>query len=182
MRSFFESIKVKIVIFIIIITVGFIFVQSMLTPEASQKESDSVGEVVEDVIETVAPGNETLLDFVNKNIRKIAHFAEFGALGFEAAALVFLWYCYRRRILEKIQISENALPLLFRCLLSFNFGLLVAVFDETIQLIVGRGAEVRDVWIDMFGFSSLFVIGITIMILIRFFVNLIKKHKKGTKL
>ena len=175
MKSFTSLLPTRIIVLLVIFTLAFIFVQSMLTPEASEKESDAVGEVVEEVIETVAPDNETLSGFIEKNIRKIAHFAEFGALGLEMAVFVFLWYCYRLRILAKIQISEKISNVFIKCFLSLVFGLVIATCDETIQLVVGRGPSVLDIWIDMLGFSSLFIVGFACMIAVRKIVLFTKK-------
>lgn len=67
-------------------------------------------------------------------LRKMAHAAEFAALGVELTVLL-------RVLLRK----EGSLLLL--C------GVTVALTDETIQLFVsGRAGLVKDVWIDMGGF------------------------------
>ena len=67
-------------------------------------------------------------------LRKMAHAAEFAALGVELTVLL-------RVLLRK----EGSLLLL--C------GVTVALTDETIQLFVsGRAGRVKDVWIDMGGF------------------------------
>lgn len=154
----------KIIIVLTILTVLFIFIQSMIPKEESKKESDAVGEVVEQVIETVAPDNESFKDAVKKDIRKIAHFFEFGVLGSEVALYLFLSYRKRNTILDNIDIPWRLNYLLKSIAVCLASGLLVSIADETIQIFSERGPSVTDVWIDMFGFSSLYFLLITILL------------------
>ena len=87
----------NILIALILLTVVFIFVQSMLSKEASQTESDSVGEIIVDTAETII-GNETEAEknavesiraFVDKHLRKLAHFVEYALLGTEVFLLFY---------------------------------------------------------------------------------------------
>ncbi len=121
-----------------VLTVASFFVQSALPPEASSAESDAVS----DAIEPIIPSDTPVGEFVHPNIRKIGHFAEFGLLGLEAALLVF-FYSKRKAI---------------GALRSFVCAQFIALADETVQIFSGRGPEISDVWIDIFGFSTLFVI------------------------
>lgn len=76
------------------------------------------------------------VQLTGNSVRKLAHFAEFAALGF-LAQLSF-------GVVNKLN-GHTALHGLF-------LGLVVAVADETLQLFVdGRGSSVRDVVIDFFG-------------------------------
>lgn len=112
-------------------TVAFAFFQSTLSPAQSGATSDAVGEIIEEIIPPETPvGN-----YVQINLRKIAHFVEFACLGIEVALYVFI---YHRR--------------LSFALLSYLFAMTVALFDETIQIFSGRGASVSDVWLDFSGF------------------------------
>ena len=97
MKSNFYIWRKNILIALILLTILFIFIQSMLSKEASQSESDSVGDVIVDTAETII-GNETEAQqnavervrvFVEKNLRKLAHFAEYALLGTEVFLLIY---------------------------------------------------------------------------------------------
>ena len=76
------------------------------------------------------------IHLTSTSVRKLAHFAEFAALGF-LAQLSFV-------VVNRLTL-HTALHGVF-------LGLLVAVADETLQLFVdGRGSSVRDVVIDFCG-------------------------------
>lgn len=129
-------------------TLAFIFVQSMLPPDKSQAESDKVGDIIEEIIPPDTPTG----DYVQNNIRKIAHFVEFFILGCEVALYGILFIRPVKRLA-----------------LSFPAALIVAFFDESIQMFTGRGPAISDVWIDFFGFliaSAIFytVAGISVII------------------
>lgn len=116
---------------LIVLNLIFIFVQSIIPPEESAKESGAVSDVIEEFIPPeTKPG-----EFVQINIRKIAHFVEFATLGALVSAYLVLFM--RKQI---------------AIIMSFPAALIVGFFDESIQLISGRGASVKDVWIDFFGF------------------------------
>ena len=116
---------------LIMLTIAFIFVQSLMPPEKSAAESSAVGEFIEQIIPPeTKPG-----EFIQTNIRKIAQFVEFAALGAELS--IYLIFFARQRM---------------KIALSFPSALIVGFFDESFQLFSGRGASVKDVWIDFFGF------------------------------
>ena len=115
---------------LIFATVIFIFVQSMLPPEKSSAESDAFGEIIEEIIPSDTPTGE----YIQTNLRKLAHFVEFALLGFEAALYVSLF-------MKRVFIA-----------LSYPFAILTAFVDESIQMFSGRGPAIFDVWIDFFGF------------------------------
>ncbi len=145
---------IKIALLILIaLNLAFIFVQSLIPPEESTKESGAVGEFIEEIIPPeTKPG-----EFIQINLRKIAHFVEFAALGTEVA---LYWILFLRRRVA-----------LF---LSFPAALMVGFFDESLQLISERGASVKDVWIDFLGFvfsSVIIYTGYLIFYLIRKNVN-----------
>ena len=126
-----------VLIALIVAAILHAFVQSALPPETSAAESNKVGEIIEEIIPPeTKPGA-----FVQKNLRKLAHFTEFFFLGaFTSLYVVFYWnkksaYCVQ-------------LP----------FGLFVGLLDETIQIFSKRGASVTDVWIDTAGYLSASVI------------------------
>ena len=130
-------------------TVAFIWGNSMLGSKASSNVSNSVLGALDPIIRRFG--------IVSKDdlwLRKLAHFTEFAALG---AELLFL-AAVRRRL--GLQAASN-------CAFA---SLLVALTDETIQLISGRNSQVLDVLLDFSGALT----GILIAWLI---CRLIKKHK-----
>ena len=145
---------IKILLLVLIaLNVAFIFVQSLLPPEESSKESSTVGDIIEEII----PPDTKPGAFVQTNLRKIAHFVEFASLG----AFVSLYLILFAR--------KHAFVAL-----SFPSALLVGFLDETLQLFSGRGASVKDVWIDFSGFLSaslIFYTGYLLICLIRKQVN-----------
>ncbi|MBE6644343.1 MAG: VanZ family protein [Ruminococcaceae bacterium] len=118
---------------LILATLGFIFSQSMLPPEKSEQQSNSVGEIVAEVI----PPDTKPGEFVQINLRKLAHFFEFAVLGIELSVYAFV---FKRR--KGFMLS------------TYIFAVFVALFDETIQIFSGRGSSIFDVWIDFFGFAA----------------------------
>ena len=133
-----DKIFYSVVLTLLVLTLVWIFVQSSLPAEVSESESDKVTEIVDKVV----PEEFSLKDFIIENIRKIAHFVEFGALGVEVFLLI--WYSKRMGVKE--------------ILLGIGFGALIAFLDETVQILSDRGAAVLDVWIDIGGFSSFYLI------------------------
>lgn len=138
---------------VIVLTVLFIFSQSLLGISASQKESGSVLKAVSPVLEVfVGRGNVT-----DHLVRKLAHFTEFFTLGAELSAL--LW----------VRGSVGAQ----RYLNGIFIGAAVALCDETVQLFTGRGSQVQDVWLDIFGA----VCGLLFVALLRALVTAIKTRR-----
>ena len=147
---------IKILLTLLIIaTVTFIFVQSTLSPKASQEESDKVGEIIGEIIPPGTPAG----DYVQKNVRKIAHFTEFFILGCEVALYVILF-----------------LPRLKWALLSLPLAILVAFFDESIQVLSKRGPSITDVWIDFFGFFAAGVIFYTVAVIVGIICKNVNKN------
>lgn len=147
-----------ILITLIVLNLAFIFGQSILPPEKSGEVSDKVGDVIEGVI----PPETPVGGFVQKNVRKLAHFFEFFALGMLVSAYVSLF-------IPKIKWALHTAPLAF----------IIASFDETVQIFSGRGPSVRDVWIDFFGFLTSSLIFYTVYTLILFTVKRCRGKKRG---
>ena len=119
-----------VLICLCIATVAFIWGNSMLGSKASSNVSNSVLGALDPIIRRFG--------IVSKDdlwLRKLAHFTEFAALG---AELLFL-AAVRRRL--GLQTASN-------CAFA---ALLVALTDETIQLISGRNSQVLDVLLDFSG-------------------------------
>lgn len=139
---------------LIILTLTFIFTNSLDSVAESQQKSGAVLERVWFLLEgVVGKGNVT-----EHLVRKLAHFVEFFVLGIEMSALSFLYYSFKR-------------SLYFSITLPVFCGLLAALTDETIQIISERGSQVQDVWLD---FS-----GICVGVAAIFVVWIIRKKRHG---
>ena len=149
---------------LILLTLAFTFSQSLLPPE----ESDKVSTGVSDAIEPVVPSDTPVGSYVHTNLRKIAHFVEFAALGLEIALFVILylpaWGAPLHARLRYIACSYLIAPL-------------TALADETVQILTGRGPSVIDIWIDVAGFCSL----ATLSYLIYLAVTLTVRHTAGIR-
>ena len=121
-----------LLISLIFLSIGHAFYQSSLPPEESAEESGKVGEIIEEII----PPDTKPGEYVQKNLRKIAHFTEFLFLGLWTSLYVVFF------LRNKYALS-----------LIFPFGMTIAVLDETVQIFSNRGPSVTDVWIDFFGYS-----------------------------
>ena len=130
-----DRMKKIVVIAVIFATLIFIFARSAKSPEQSTAESDKVADIVATII---PPTTETGL-FINENIRKIAHFLEYGLLGMECAFYVLFFEKDKRR----------------GAALMGAFGFASAFLDETIQIFSNRGPAISDVWLDLSGFATL---------------------------
>lgn len=120
-----------ILLLLILATLCFIFLRSTKAPADSSAESDKVRDFLEDVL----PPETEVTDFVLTNVRKIAHFSEFGLLGI--LTVIFLTtYRFRPGMLFGWGV----------------FGFFTAFFDETIQIFTSRGPAIADVWIDVGGY------------------------------
>lgn len=129
--------KKRLTIFLtvfIILTLTFIFTNSMDSVTESQKKSGAVLEMVWRLLKGVA-GKDHVTEHL---VRKLAHFFEFFVLGIEMSALSFLHHSPRR-------------TLYFSITLPVFCGLLAALTDETIQIVSARGSQVQDVWLDFAG-------------------------------
>lgn len=141
-------------------TLLFTFYQSLLPEQKSIEVSNTVSEKLEPAV----PKDTEIGKSFHANIRKIAHFVEFAALGLFVGLYVALF------------IGKDA-PLLKRAigmLLSYLAALGVALFDETLQIFSSRGSSVADVWLDLFGFAF----SATIVYAVTIIVSLIRSHKR----
>ena len=148
------GIAVRILLLLLMVaTVSFTFYQSALPKSESAQTSESVKE---EIIEPILPSTTPVGSYVQNNIRKIAHFVEFAALGAEVALYVALF------MKRKIFIGA-----------SFFLGMLVALGDETIQIFSDRGSSVSDVWLDVAGFASAAIV----VYLVSFMIFYYRKSK-----
>ena len=117
-------------VILLLLTIMFIWGNSLKPGEESLEDSGAVKAFVEGIFEAFGFDAEIGELF----IRKLGHFAEYFLLG-ALAYLVALQY-----------------PLPQKAYISATFCLAVAAIDETIQLfVVGRNGNVLDVLLDSFG-------------------------------
>lgn len=133
-----RKILVAIDILLILLTIGFIFDNSLEDVEKSTNSSTAVTETVEKIPPVKKAIEEKRLTFgkLEGIIRSLAHVAEFVLLG----ALVMLLL-----LLSKVR------PLAVSVYMPFFFCLLVGIADECIQLTNDRACEVVDVIKDFVG-------------------------------
>lgn len=141
-----------IVSVLILLTLIFIFVQSSLPTDVSHKESEAVGDAVGDVVSGVGSDSDgkksDFVDFLKKNLRKMAHFTEYAILGAEVFVLL-LFACGNK---EKSRLKP---PFGIKALLySIAFPVIVSFVDESIQIISKRGYSILDMWIDVLGYLT----------------------------
>ena len=136
----------KLLIVLIVLTLAFIWGNSLLNAD----QSSAMSSFVRDLVQKLFPGLLSIdAEESSHLIRKLAHGTEYLLLGAELSLLLFR---FRGRPLS--------LPLLL--------GTLAALFDETIQLFsAGRGSAVKDVWIDLGGFLVGALLGILIDFIIK---------------
>ena len=140
---------------LLVITLSFIFYNSLLPPEKSAEESDAVGELVESVL----PSGTPVTDFLVANIRPTAHFLEFFALG-AVTALLLVFFSYRPLVLS---------------LLSVCIGALTGLIDESLQSFSSRAPEVVDVWVDTLGYFCATVAVVSVYFITRLVRARLKK-------
>ena len=95
-------------------------------------------------------------------LRKLAHFSEFLLLG---AELTLLYSLHEKSL-------KNKLRFLFCAAMFFP------LMDETIQLFNDRTSMVKDIWIDIAGFT----VGCTLMLLVCTVLNHFRNKKKGDRI
>ena len=147
MKSFvYRLLQTLLVLLIIAITVHA-FYQSSLQPEKSLEVSDKVGEIIEEVIPPeTKPG-----EYIQNNLRKLAHFSEFFFLGLCTATYTVVYFRKKGGFVSL-----------------FPFGIITALLDETVQIFSKRGASVKDIWIDSLGYSSAAVCVLLVFLLVLF--------------
>ena len=136
----------------------FIFSNSMMNGEASTVRSDAVTGWVNQLLEILGLG--TVGSFL---IRKVAHFAEFAALGWSLALAADCWF--------------PSAPLSRRSGLAVLVGAASAAADEGIQLFSqGRSARLTDLLIDGAGVLA----GLLVLRLLQWLV-IRRRHSAGER-
>ncbi len=150
----------KLLAIFIVLTLMFIWGQSVMNRELSSEESGFVMRIVTPVLELIV-GKGRVTEHL---VRKIAHFCEYALLGAEMS----LFFAGKRR-----RKREGLL-------LAMAHGLLAAFVDETIQIFSGRGPAITDIWIDFAGVTAggIFLLDVLIV-----WIHAARRHKtrKTTK-
>ena len=147
MKSFIYRLLQITLVLLIFCTVAHAFYQSSLPPKESAEVSNKVGEIIEEIIPPeTKPG-----EYIQKNLRKLAHFTEFFFLGL-CATLYTVIYFRRKGGFFSL----------------FPFGIITALLDETVQIFSKRGASVKDIWIDSLGYSSAAVCVLLVFLVVLF--------------
>ena len=129
-----RKIAIGVIIAIIVLTLGFIWGNSLKTVEQSSESSGKVYETVKTVVDAVF--GEDVVPVTHTSIRKLAHYTEFTVLGAEMCAL---FIALKR---ESFKGYLHVLP----------YGVFVASVDECLQFLSGRGPALTDVLIDFCGY------------------------------
>lgn len=155
-----HKISVAFCVILIILTVGFIWNNSRKPAKQSQADSAAITEKIENVISKDASGDEnSFIKLSVAKIRKAAHAIEFFVLGAVLTALTFI-------------LKKRFTPQLLWNILSA--ALAIAVVDESIQILSGRGPTVYDVLLDFCGA----VIGFLLTLFISFIISSLKRGKR----
>ena len=131
-----RKVAVYIIVALIVLTIAYIWLNSVKTQAESAESSEPVYETIQKVADDVF--GEGTVEITHDWVRKFAHFFEFAALGAEFCVLY---------ILLKRQSLGGFIEML-------PFGLYVSVIDEGIQMLSDRGPEVRDIFIDYGGYLA----------------------------
>lgn len=131
-RITFSSVAKWVLILLIAATLTFIFTNSLKSQEQSLEDSGAVG----GLLSTIFPPETPLGSFIKENVRKIAHFVEYGVLGAEVAVYIC---CFT---------DKRMMYAAFGCAAAFFVGFI----DETLQYVSDRGPSISDVWVDASGF------------------------------
>ena len=145
----------KLLAIFIVLTLMFIWGQSVMNRELSSEESGFVYNLLCPFFEIfMGKGNVSELF-----IRKLAHFTEFTVLGLEL------------RLFFNMVLPVKGLILLIN---SWIAGTFCALIDETVQIFSERGPEIADVWLDSSGCMT----GVLVMTMIIVLHN--KRRRKKT--
>ena len=178
-----KKLSQKILIVSVILTLAFIWINSMLPGDLSGRESGWVQRLVEPVLDFVRSGqvrtalirlamelpdrlSQALIRFANiieENVlsrdasflvRKAAHFSEYALLGYLMGLL-----CVRKNGRSRFFLPEAG------CLAA-------ALIDEGIQLFSeGRAAQLRDVCIDLSGATLGLIVALILLAVLRLFFH-----------
>ena len=154
-RGFWWTLYVVILCVLLIGTLAFIWGNSLIPETYSAEESGAVYGFIQPFLDEIF-GAGKVTELI---VRKIMHGAEFCFLGLILTLLIAAYGGYNVKSWAFI-LSE---------------GIFVALIDETLQLFVGRGADLIDVWIDVAGVAVISLIAGLIGLIVR----LCRKKKRA---
>lgn len=135
MPRFLKKGRFFILTVITVLTVLFIFINSLIPGDLVRKQSEAVSRYLDT---SLLFGKGCFYPLPDVTV--IAHFLEFAFLGFFIGNLTLLFRSEGRG----------------RIFIGIFIGLSVAFLDESVQILSGRVPSVVDMWIDLFGFTSAF--------------------------
>lgn len=137
--------KKAVCLLLILLTVGFIFFNSAQPVEESKERSTTIAETITPTPKSEFEKPADWYAFV-LHVRKAAHAVEFFVLGLEFS-LLFLWAFPKKHTVQAVWNILSA-------------ALAVAVADESIQILSGRGPKVQDVLLDFCGAAAAGIIAV----------------------
>ncbi|MDD4688418.1 MAG: VanZ family protein [Eubacteriales bacterium] len=141
----------------IVLTIAFIFSNSLMSPQMSNNESNKVVDVVKPMATANMDDDIVAKIDLSHLIRKIAHFLEFALLGFEIMLLVTV---NKQKLFSWLTI------------LSVSGIALIAFIDEFIQKFSGRTDSISDVILDIIGGASGCLFFIVLFYLIKLLITI----------
>ena len=149
--------------------IAWIFSNSLQTGEQSSSQSSAVTDTVQDVASVIAPDSSVATatgedyDKLHMDIRTLAHFCEFVALG---GLLVFCYASYTRRK------SFFFIPVWL--------VLFVPLIDECLQTFtLSRTAELTDVFTDTIGGFTGMILAMCALVVGGWLLRCLRKKRKG---
>ena len=142
-----RKIAVAVIITFIVLTVAFIWHNSLETQSQSSEDSEEVFSTIKTVLDSVF--GEDVLSISHTVIRKLAHFSEFAVLGGEFSLLV-------------IALNKESVKWYLQIL---PCGLFVAAVDEGLQFLSDRAPAITDVMIDFCGYCTAVAVFLVIFLI-----------------
>lgn len=149
--------KRTLLVLLIVLTVAFIWGNSLMPSAVSHKISGFVMKLIGLERETGGIGE--------KVVRKMGHFVEFFALGAELTLFLRLWEASR----------------LWRSIILACCTMFFPIIDETLQGFSDRHSLIRDVWIDMSGFVLGCAMMLALLALFRRLRERVLRRKEGER-
>ncbi|MBR4296248.1 MAG: VanZ family protein [Clostridia bacterium] len=145
---------------LILVTLAFIFGNSLKDVESSSNQSEPITEIVEKIpyVESALENKEITHSQIKSIVRSLAHVAEFALLG----ALVMILM-----LLLDMRISCAIITTLIS-------SLVIGITDECLQTLTDRSCELVDIVKDFAGAT----IGSTFVLMIYLIITKIKKAKQ----
>ena len=125
--------------FVILFTVVLIFIwgNSLIPIVYSADESSRVMRILQKILDLL----HINIKLTNHIVRKLAHFTEYTAAGILLEAYMYSANAEKKSFILNRPILSN--PIIM--------GFFIGFIDETLQIFSGRGAMIKDVWIDFSG-------------------------------